>query len=79
MGKIKDCIFIAKWLWRNWERKDIIGNNLTEVVRCKDCKYLSEFGHCRKHMYCDSKFVYHPVINPDNESYCSYGERKECK
>ena len=42
-----------------------------EVVRCKDCKYRTEFGHCgdlRQHGIL-------PVAYPYD--FCSYGERKD--
>lgn len=38
--------------------------NVVEVVRCKDCKYFSEFHHCGILGFCE----------PDE--YCSRGERR---
>ena len=42
-----------------------------EVVKCKDCKYRTEFGNCghlRQHGIL-------PVVYPYD--FCSYGERKD--
>ena len=39
--------------------------NVVEVVRCKDCKYFSEFRHCGVLGFCEP-----------NE-YCSRGERRK--
>lgn len=39
--------------------------DVVEVVRCKDCKYFSEFQHCGVLGFCDP-----------NE-YCSRGERRK--
>lgn len=49
--------------------------NVAEVVRCKDCKHRVE----------NSKMCSHPkaigwdAIEPDDNDFCSYGERKEDK
>ena len=39
--------------------------DVVEVVRCKDCKYFSEFQHCSVLGFCEP-----------NE-YCSRGERRK--
>ena len=39
--------------------------DVVEVVRCKDCKYFSEFQHCGVLCFCEP-----------NE-YCSRGERRK--
>ena len=39
--------------------------DVVEVVRCKDCKYFSEFQHCGILGFCE----------PDE--YCSRGERRK--
>lgn len=44
---------------RNYPTADVV-----EVVRCKDCKYFSEFHHCGVLGFCEP-----------NE-YCSRGERR---
>lgn len=51
--------YIAKWL-------DLLpGVEAVEVIRCKDCKYFSEFHHCGVLGFCEP-----------NE-YCSRGERRK--
>ena len=45
---------------RNYPTADVV-----EVVRCKDCKYFSEFHHCGVLGFCEP-----------NE-YCSRGERRK--
>ena len=42
-----------------------------EVVRCKDCKHYANYGRvwdCRK---------YGGMSLPDDDDFCSYGERRE--
>ena len=48
---------------REWTEL-ILNGNLTEVVRCKDCK----------HRYLDSWCEY---VDDDDNFYCAGGERKE--
>ncbi len=60
---------------------DMPGADTVEVVRCKDCKYASEFdGYedyveqvrcCTRHEDCDML----PKVWPDD--FCSYGERRD--
>jgi hypothetical protein len=48
------------------EEKDLV-----EVVRCKDCKHLTEDGFCWEKI---KAVVGYKIPNPDD--FCSYGERK---
>ena len=54
---------------REWTEL-ILNGNLTEVVRCKDCKHIMFsdcYGECGKgHM---------SIVSPDD--FCSYGELKD--
>lgn len=74
-----DCK-VAKQLEKLGEYKDKIKNGtLVEVVRCKDCKYLSEHGNCTRNMCWDeAEYAYHTVMHPDEDAYCSYGVKKQC-
>ena len=42
-----------------------------EVVRCKDCKWRGELGRCRN---MDSYMWYN---RPNDDDFCSWGERKD--
>ena len=49
--------------------------DVVEVVRCKDCKYLT-----KKMIADDSVWICknaEGMVSPDPDLYCSYGERKE--
>ena len=49
----------------------LIGNDVTPVVRCKDCKWLYDDMDdycCRSHR---------GLVRICENSFCSYGERKE--
>lgn len=51
--------------------------NVVEVVRCKDCKYRGwkqEPCHGKTVDYCR---VVDELLTNSEESYCSYGERRE--
>jgi hypothetical protein len=53
-------------------------DELTGVVRCKDCKHFDEHtGKC--YVFCDEE--YHVELEVDSDHFCSYGERREgeCK
>lgn len=68
IGKANREIFENKSYADGWNAAiDIISSaptaDLAEVVRCKDCKYYSEFGHCGILGFCEP-----------NE-FCSRGER----
>ena len=47
--------------------KQIAGNDVVEVIRCRDCKYFDFKDGCFYSNLCD--------INGEN-SYCSFAERK---
>lgn len=53
-----------------WQAIRFLTADVTEVVRCKDCKYLmfsDMYGECSQaHM---------GIVRPDD--FCSYGERKD--
>ena len=59
---------------------DFLHDDVVEVVRCKDCKYLYCFSAIDRQFYC--RHFPHGLsginIIEDNP-YCSYGERKEDK
>lgn len=49
-----------------------------EVVRCKDCKYRNIFRHeSEMGDSFDEYCRWHPNESPDDDDYCSYGERGE--
>ena len=53
-----------------WQARQFPTADVTEVVRCKDCKYLmfsDMYGECSQaHMR---------IVRPDD--FCNYGERKD--
>ena len=49
------------------------GKDLTEVVRCKSCKF-SKWADKNKQRYCQRKWVMYKVRERD---YCSYGIRNK--
>ena len=56
---------------REWTEL-ILNGNLTEVVRCKDCK------HCDPENYhCDHYMGTVAPLRRKPDDFCSYGERKE--
>ena len=50
----------------------LMDNNVVPVVRCKDCKhfYTDEYYGATT---CD----HNCIVEPDNNDFCSYGERRE--
>ena len=49
--------------------------DVVEVVRCKDCKYLTKIMIADDSVWtCKNA---EGMVNPDPDLYCSYGERKE--
>lgn len=49
-----------------------------EVVRCKDCKYLSIINKAPLYAYCGkSNYIFHLFEEDTREHFCSWGERKE--
>ena len=56
---------------REWTEL-ILNGELTDVVRCKDCKHCDpENHHCDHHMGTATPLKRKP------DDFCSYGERKE--
>ena len=60
-----DCRIVCNSEDKGIPVKDIPTADVVEVVRCKDCKYFSEFHHCGVLGFCEP-----------NE-YCSRGERMD--
>lgn len=47
-----------------------------EVVRCKDCKYRDIFRHESEMGDSSDEYCrWHPNESPDDDDYCSFGER----
>ena len=68
-----------------WYKADDIYNTLDalptvdaiEVVRCKDCKYLSIINKAPLYAYCGkSNYIFHLFEEDTREHFCSWGERK---
>ena len=38
-----------------------------EIITCKDCRWRNDYGH----------WLGCPVLNTDDDNYCSYAERKD--
>lgn len=51
--------------------KEIPAADVAPVVRCKDCKYRTEFGNCEHPRW----YGILPTAYPYD--FCSYGKRKE--
>ena len=81
-----DCF---TWRWLNDDRADEVDSvikaiaempaaDVVEVVRCKDCKYYTDYMAYTKSFkshYCSGGFVdSNMALHPDD--FCSYGERK---
>lgn len=47
-----------------------------EVVRCKDCKYYKK-GSCELHSVWPDEYSTGYDYRPDDDDFCSYGERRE--
>lgn len=55
--------------------EDLPSADVVEVVRCKDCKYLSS-----EYIGDDLEWICKlsdGMVNPAPDKYCSYGERRE--
>ena len=50
---------------------DVPAADVAPVVRCEDCKHLGTF---RGKLYCRHNCG---VVEPKEDDFCSYGERKE--
>ena len=64
-----DPEFLVDIYWR------VFDGELTEVVRCKDCKYFDLWGPKGKEKFDCDRFIDSPPITP--EWYCAWGERRE--
>ena len=47
-------------------------HNITEVVRCKDCKHMEVTPDCLRWCY-----VWNGINGMGDEGFCNYGERKD--
>ena len=66
------CDRSSRIIWARLEKEKVCTDFL-EVVRCKDCKNRDDItGEC-KH----PKAVGWDVIIPEDNDFCSYGERKD--
>lgn len=56
-----------------------LGDNVVEVVRCRDCKHWSEHGYkfCKIHSVLPDKYGSGVNVYTENDDFCSYGERRE--
>jgi len=63
---------IENGLKKPYKKPEIINSkDLVPVVRCRDCKHLGTF---RGKLYCRHNCG---VVEPKEDDFCSYGERKE--
>ena len=63
---------IENGLKKPYKKPEIIkGTDLVPVVRCRDCKHLGTF---RGKLYCRHNCG---IVEPKENDFCSYGERKE--
>ena len=52
--------------------------DVTEVVRCKDCKYYDkEYHQCKLHSEEPDQYSTGFIFCMQEDDFCSYGERKE--
>lgn len=58
---------------------DMLSVDAVEVVRCKDCKFLSHFtdGHLECRLLHDLRPVPCTYVRMQENGFCSYGERRE--
>ena len=54
--------------------KKVESGELMEVVRCKDCKHRDEDGCCTPPIISSYGWDH---LEPKDNDYCSYGERKD--
>lgn len=52
--------------------------DVVEVVRCKECKYYKK-GSCDCHSVWPDQYSTGYDCRPDDDDFCSYGEREEDK
>lgn len=84
MAECKDCLH-KKVCFKQTIRKDLtpkgfelncdnfISKECAEVVRCKDCRYWQDNNGGYPHEECR----WGKEETPDEDDFCSYGERKE--
>lgn len=53
-----------------------LGEDVVLVVRCKDCKHYIR-GSCDCHSEWPDEYTTGYDCRPDEDDFCSYGERKE--
>jgi len=69
---MSDEELIENGLKKPYKKPEIINSkDLVPVVRCRDCKHLGTF---RGKLYCRHNCG---VVEPKEDDFCSYGERKE--
>ena len=51
---------------------DLVANGVVPVVRCRDCKHFKR--NLENDTYCSSV---NGLTDPQDDDFCSYGERKE--
>ena len=51
---------------------DLVANGVVPVVRCRDCKHFNR--NLENDTYCSSV---NGLTDPQEDDFCSYGERKE--
>lgn len=61
--------------WCLSELQDILAADVVEVVRCKDCKWYVEDREFPP--FCDNPIC--GMQHPNDETFCSYGERRKEK
>lgn len=67
-AKEEDCMLTCSALI-----KECLKENYVEVVRCKDCKYWQDNNGGYPHEEC----IWGKEETPDEDDFCSYGERKD--
>ena len=55
---------------KGWEDRD------SEIVRCKDCRYLKTGENERESWSICARRIVYPYVDVEANDYCSYGERK---
>lgn len=52
--------------------------DVVEVVRCKDCKYLTVVNNESVYARCEKTgYIFWPFETDTREHFCAYGERRE--
>lgn len=55
--------------------RDVPSADVVEVVRCKDCKWRNTIP--RFNVFLSNGCRWHESESPDDDDFCSYGERKD--